>query len=139
MWANRFASLDQEHDFDDEEWDSALSEVEAGREQVGTCSRDTGWCFGGPKQLLSSPTDVEVPRRNNSSGIVPGKTTAVFGQDGTCLDAEEVPLLVVPTAPCARRRKSRTTKKRRQRFNAQPIYDLLLAKLPDMDARDAMR
>eukprot|EP00971_Amphidinium_carterae_P021431 422732-Amphidinium_carterae.1 len=31
------------------------------------------------------------------------------------------------------------TKKRRRRFNAQPISDALLAKLPDMDARDAMR
>eukprot|EP00971_Amphidinium_carterae_P279041 5539354-Amphidinium_carterae.1 len=28
---------------------------------------------------------------------------------------------------------------RRQRFNAQPIYDVLYGKLPDMDARDAMR
>eukprot|EP00971_Amphidinium_carterae_P081838 1619032-Amphidinium_carterae.1 len=68
------------------------------------------WCFGGPKQLLSSPSDVEVPRRNTSSGIVFGKIAAVFGQDGSCLDAEEVPPLVVPTTPCA-----------------QPIYDVLLA------------
>eukprot|EP00971_Amphidinium_carterae_P239917 4762881-Amphidinium_carterae.1 len=93
--------------------DTAMSVVVAGREQVGICSQVGG--FGGPKQLLSSPTDVEAPRLSNSSGVVLGKTTAVFGQDGTCLDAEEVPLRVVPTTPCARMRKRRTTKKRRQR------------------------
>eukprot|EP00971_Amphidinium_carterae_P142309 2819185-Amphidinium_carterae.1 len=51
--------LDREQSFDDEAWDTALSEVEAGREQVGTCSQ-VG-VFGGPKQLLSSPTDNPVP------------------------------------------------------------------------------
>eukprot|EP00971_Amphidinium_carterae_P004769 95526-Amphidinium_carterae.1 len=40
MRANRFAALDREHDFDDEEWDLAWSEVEAGLEQVGICSRE---------------------------------------------------------------------------------------------------
>eukprot|EP00971_Amphidinium_carterae_P023611 465813-Amphidinium_carterae.1 len=112
-------------DFDDEEWDSALSEIKEGWEQVGICSREG--VFGGPEQLLSCPTDVEVPCQNNSSGVVLGNT------------AKEVPSLVVPTAPCARRRKRCKKIERRQRFNAQPIYDVLLAKLPDMDARDAMR
>eukprot|EP00971_Amphidinium_carterae_P083929 1660840-Amphidinium_carterae.1 len=88
--------LDREQNFDDEAWGTALSEVEAGREQGGV----TGVCslvgvFGGPKQLPPldrehdfddetgysfvsnrSRTKTEVPRRINSSGVVLGKTTA---------------------------------------------------------------
>eukprot|EP00971_Amphidinium_carterae_P307762 6116862-Amphidinium_carterae.1 len=44
------------------------SKFEEGREQIGIYSREG--VFGGPKQLLSCPTDVEVPRQNNSSGVV---------------------------------------------------------------------
>eukprot|EP00971_Amphidinium_carterae_P117250 2322619-Amphidinium_carterae.1 len=81
--ANRFASLDQKHDFDDESKPGG-NKLEFVNGKV---------FFGEPKQLLCSPTDVEDPHQNNSSDVVFGNVSAILGEEGTCFDAEEDPPL----------------------------------------------